>query len=553
MALPTIILLNIIGGVCLLLWGLKGVKEGMNRAFGPQLQDIIVKCTSNRFKAALAGLGVTTLLQSSTATALIAATFCGQGLMTVSAGLAVILGADVGTTLVAQVLTYDLSWLAPLLMIIGYFMYSFYEKAHKLRHVGKLLFSLGMMMLALSFIKQSAGPMADSEVLPVILGALEKDLVMAFTLSALLAWLAHSTLATILLMATLVTGGILPLDLAIFMVLGVNVGGVFAQIAATWKHSREAARIPLGNLFMRVGGVIIFLPLLGYAKEWLALIDDDPVRLMVNFHTLFNVVVAVIFLPFVGQVGKVCEKVLADTPKAPSEATSNYLDEKQLQEPKMALAGANRETLRLADLVQGMLEDTIRALKHNDEALVREVKKRDDIVDSVFKQLKLYMSKITQESLDKDVSNQYMQVWSFATNLENVGDIIDKSLMEMTLKKIKDRSNFSADGWEDIQKTHNFVVETLRLAQTVFISQDVKLARQLIEGKDSMRKAEVKATDAHMERIRGGVPETIATSSLHLDIIRDYRRINSYIATVAYPILEESGQLRSSRLKQSKK
>jgi len=275
--------------------------------------------------------------------------------------------------------------------------------------------------------------------------------------------------------------------------------------------------------------------------------------MIVNFHTAFNVALAVFFLPFTPRLAKLCVILVPANKDKADPGAAKYLDHKQLEMPSVALSSAMRETLRMADIVQSMLEDTILALQQNDDLLVRRIRKRDDIVDKLNKSIKMYMAKITQESLDPEESYQYVQILSFSTNIENVGDTIDKSLMEMARKKIKDQTKFSRQGWEDIKDIHKFVLDTMRLAQSVFVSGDSRMARQLVEGKEKLREQEVKATASHIERIREGVPETIATSSLHLDIIRDLRRINSYMATVAYPILEETGQLRSSRLRPVRK
>jgi len=541
------------GAVCLLLWGLRSVRLGMTRAFGTDLHDAISAGTKSRFRAMIAGVGVTALLQSSTATALIIASFCGQGMLGLSAGLAVMLGADVGTTIVAQALSFDLKWLAPVFMTSGYIMFKIYSKEGRLEHIGRFLIGLGIMLFALMWIRQSSAPLKESEVLKVVLQSLEKDPILAVLIAALLTWLVHSSLAIVLLMVTLVSGGVLPLYVGLAMVLGANLGGALAPLAATMKDSREAMRVPVGNLIMRFTGVLLVLPLLDYVHGHMQLVSEAPDRLLVNFHMGFNIVLAIVFLPLTSQIAKLCVRIIPDRPNGDDPGKAKYLDEKELATPSVALSSAMRETLRMADVLQTMLENTIVVLRDNNEALVRKIQEDDDIIDSLYRAVKMYMAKITRESLDPDESSRYLQVISYATNLENVGDTIDKSLMEMALKKIKGRNRFSRDGWQEIQDIHNFVIENVRLAQNVFVSEDIELARRLIENKDRLRVKEQLATQAHLDRIREGVPETIATSSLHLDIIRDYRRINSYVTAVAYSIMEEAGELHASRLKKPRK
>ncbi len=473
--------------------------------------------------------------------------------MTLSAGLAVILGADVGTAVVAQLLSFDLSWLAPLLIIVGYTIFAINKKRGKFEHIGKLLMGLALMLFALTWIRISAEPLKDSELLAMILQSLDKDPIMALGIIAFITWMAHSSLAIVLLLASLVMSGVLPPDVGLVMVLGANLGGAIVPILATMRDSREAARVPVGNVIIRLSGVLLALPFIEVIHEEMLAFGSAPERLIVDFHIVFNVALALLYLPLTGPLAKLCTWLLPYEEDEDDPGRARYLDTKELGTPSIALSAAIRETLRMADVLQAMLEKTIIALRDNDESLVREIKKKDDIIDSLYKAVKMYMAQITRESLDPEEAYHYVQILSFSSNIENAGDTIDKSLMEMSLKKIEDRANFSREGWKEIQEIHAFVMETLRLAQSVFVSGDSVLARRMLEGKEDLRLKEQSAAVAHMARIREGVPETIATSSLHLDIIRDYRRINSAMVSVAYPILEETGQLRSSRLRSLKK
>lgn len=549
-ATPSLVLLHVMSGVCVLLWGLRGVKLGMTKAFGQGLHRAILWGTKNRIRAFFSGIGVTTLLQSSTATALIVASFSGRKMITGAAALAVMLGADVGTTLVAQLLTFDLSWLMHTMLISGFIIYKVFEnKPGRLAHFGKMLIGLGLMLLALSLIKAGAGPLRESDVLPVVLDSLDQDPVLLVLIAAMLTWLCHSSLAVVLLLGSLTAAQIVPVHVGLAMVLGANLGGVMAPLVATMKDSPEAMRIPVGNLLMRLVGVVMILPLLTQVEGLLTEVSSDPARMLVNMHMAFNIMLALIFLPFTGSIYHLTLRLIPDRPDADDPGKARYLDEKQLDIPAIALASAGREALRMADLVQSMMEDTIVALRTNDESIVYRIRARDDVLDKLNKAVKLYMAKMARESLDPEDTQQYVRTLTFATNLENVGDTIDKSLMEMALKKIREHKRFSERGWAEIQDIHNAVLETVRLAQTVFVTSDAKLARRMIEAKENLRKAEIRATQSHMDRIREGIPETIATSGLHLDIIRDYRRINSYMCTVAFPILEEAGQLHGTALK----
>lgn len=521
----------------------------MTRAFGASLRKVISKGTHNPVLAFASGIGVTAVLQSSTATSMIIASFVGRGLMTVGAGLAVMLGADVGTTLVAQVLSFDFTWVAPLMMLSGYAMFSMFQDKGRGEHIGTMLLGLGMMLFALSFIKASGDPLKQSAGLPVILGMLDKDMFLAVIIAALLTWLSHSSLAIVLLLVSFVAGGVLPVHLGLAMVLGANLGGGVAPLIASLRDGPVASRVPAGNLIMRVFGVLLAIPLLQISEDLIAMISNDPARMIVNYHTAFNIALAFAFLPLLRLIEILTVKAFPDQPAADDPGSPRYLDNKSLDTPTIALASAARETLRMADMAERMLEDTIKVFKTNNVSLLNKIREQDNVVDKIYKSIKTYMARLSQTAFDPEEAQRYIQILTFSTNLEHAGDVIDKSLMMMAEKKTVNQYSFSPEGLREIENIHSLVLESVRLAQTVFVSGDVRLARKMTEGKEVLRKAEQDAMAHHIDRLREGVPETVATSSMHLDIIRDYRRINTYMCTVAYALLEQKGMLRDSRLK----
>lgn len=536
-----------------MLWGVTLLRLGVTRGFGAELRRFLASCSGNRVKAFFAGLTMTMFLQSSLATTLIVTAFAGQGLVNTTTGIAIILGADVGTTLVAQLFSLDMSKLMPFFMVVGYFFYSTQKNNGRFKNLGRIFIGLALVIIAMSLIRNGSAPLKESDVLPIVLKPLESDPFFAVLLAALFTWVVHSSLAIVLLVMTLVAGGILPLILGLYMVLGANIGGTIAPLISTLRDNPDAMRIPLGNMLIRVMGVLAAIPFVEYFIPYLQMWDSDPSREIVDFHTLFNIALAIIFLPFTGTLNKLMKKALPDriTPVDPGDA--KYLNDKDLDTPSVALSSAARETLRMADILQKMLEDTLLAFKNNDEKLVTVIKEEDHTVDKIYHNLKNYMARLSQEFMEKKEAQRYVQILTFSTNLEHIGDVIDKNLMPLAQKKIKNHINFSPAGFEEIQHIHKLVVESLQLAQSVFLSGDNDSARRLIEGKDIIRKAEMDGMSTHIERLRSGLADTIASSSLHLDIIRDYRRINTYVCTVAYPILEESGEIYESRLRSVEK
>ena len=519
---------------------------GVMHGFGADLRRMLAASTSNRFKSFFSGMAITTLLQSSTATVLIVSAFASQGMINAAAGLAMVLGADVGTTLVAQVFSLNISFLIPIFMIMGFVMFTF-RSLGKLKNFGRILIGAALMLFALGWIRDAAEPLKSSELLPQILSVLEGDPFFAVVLAALMTWLMHSSLATVLLLMSFVMSGVLPLSVGLFMVLGANLGGTIPPILATLKDNPEALRVPVGNMLIRLAGVSLLFFHLPFVQSYVQAMDGDAARQIVNFHTVFNLGLAIAFLPFTGLISRVCAKLIPDVIEADDPSKARYLNEKDMETPSVALAAATRETLRMADMVQEMLEDTIRVFKTNDITLLEKVRNEDDTIDTLYTQIKLFMAKLSQESMDPQEARRYVQILTFSTNLEHTGDVIDTNLMPLALKKIKRNLDFSEKGLEEIEYIHERVVESVQLAQSIFVSDDTDLAQKLLDDKRIIRDAEISGMATHIERLSDGVPETIATSSLHVDIIRDYRRINSYMCTVAYPLLEDDESSRSKK------
>ena len=491
----------------------------------------------------LAGFAATALMQSSTAATLLLLSFVKKHGIPIAAAIAFVIGADVATTIVAQILTFDLSWLSPALLAIGIIGHLKYDYAGRKRHIFRIFIGLGLMLLSLALIRDATLPLKTSETLPLIIQPLKNDPLMAIGFAALLTWIIHSSLASILLFAALATGGIISLPLGFLLVVGTNIGGALISFVATYKQGVEARQITSANIIMRCTCAMIFFAFSSQIIEAVEKLDFDTSRDIVTMHVGFNIVLGLIFLPIVGLMDKFMQVLIPikeDVEIDPADPL--YLDDEALFTPVIALASAARETLRMSEMVEDMLERTITSFKQNDDTMAKNISRKDDTVDRLYASIKHYLARLTKESLDPKESDRYLQILTFATNLEHVGDIIDTSLMELAKKKIRKGERFSNEGWQEIKDFHAQVLENMKLAQSLFLSEDPRLARQLIDSKNEIRKAEQETSSLHFQRLREGLPETIATSSIHLDIIRDYRRINSYISTVAYSILENTAR-----------
>jgi phosphate:Na+ symporter len=537
----TLVLLDLMGGVALLLWGLHMVQSGILRAFGSDLRHFLSRALGNRFSAFLAGLGLTALLQSSTATGLMTASFTAQGLVGLVSALAIMLGANVGTTLIVQILSYNVAAIAPALFVAGLLAFRL-GAGTRIKDIGRIVIGFGLVLLALHIVIDTMAPAESAPGVKVVLAAITGDPVMCIVLAAAFTWAAHSSVATVLLVMSLAFSHFVTPEAAIALVLGANLGSAINPVLEGGKRDDPASyRLPAGNLINRLVGVILVLPFIGPISAGLLAIEPDLARFTSEFHIIFNLVLAAIFIGLLDPLAALLVKLLPERAEATDPSAPRYLDEAALDTPSLALAAAARETLHMGDVVEIMLQKIMTALETNNRALVAEVSRMDDSVDRLDEAIKLYVTKLTRGSLDDREGRRAMEIISFSINLEHIGDIIDKNLSELAAKKVRRKLQFSAEGAAELAAFHRRILESLRIALGIFMTGDVVEARKLVREKTELRNVELAAAERHIERLREGLKETMETTSLHLDVLRDLKRIHSHICSVAYPVINASG------------
>ena len=542
-------LLDLVGGVALLLWGLHMVHSGIVRAFGSDLRRLLGNALRNRFLALLAGILVTALLQSSTATGLMTASFVSGGTVDLVPALAIMLGANVGTTLIVQLLSFNVSALAPILLVVGVTAFK-RGRQTRTRDLGRVAIGIGLMLLSLHILLDTLAPAENAPVVRFLLSSATDEPLLCLLLAAALTWMAHSSVTVVVLVMSLAASGFITPLASLALVLGANLGSAINPLIEGSRSDNPASRrLPLGNMLNRLIGCAVVLPFLEPITTALTRLEPSPARLAADFHTAFNVLMALLFILPLNALAAFLERLLPERVKARDPATPLYLDETALATPSVALACAARETLHIGDLVETMLRQTMTALMSDDRRLVAEISRTDDAVDKLDEAVKLYITKLTRESLGERDGRRAMEIISFSINLEHVGDIVDKNLMEAAAKKIKHKIVFSREGAAELEAFHEEVCDNLKLAFSVFMSGDLATARQLITEKATLRETEFAAAENHLARLREGRAESIESSSLHLDILRDLKRIHSHICSVAYPVLERAGELQPSRLR----
>ena len=542
-------LLNLLAAIALLVWGTHLVRTGILRVLGVNLRNVLAKSVSNRFTAALSGIGVTALVQSSTATALIVSSFVGQGLMRLPSALAVMLGADIGTSLMAVAFSRDLSWLSPLFIFIGVVLF-ITRQSTTLGRVGRVLIGLGLMLLALRLVTQSANVLTQAAAVKALLATLTSDLMLEIFVGAVLAVVSYSSLAIVLLTATLALSQVIPIEVALGLVLGANLGSGLLAVLTTLKANVATRQVPLGNLVFKVLGVAIAAPLLGLWMRYVPQVMGDAATQVVLFHLVFNLTVGALFI---GVTQVVARWVMAMLPKSAQNTVAGrqrHLDASALATPTLAISCAVREAMHQADVVENMLLGALKVIKFNDRKLAIELRKMDDTVDELYSDIKYYLTKLSREALGENEARRWTDIISFTINMEQIGDIIERVIQDIEDKKINPGREFSEAGMNEICELHARLVDNLRLGMSVFLNGNLRDAQKLLEEKARFRDLEHQYAATHLERLAINTVQSIETSSLHLDLISDLKRINSHICSIAYPILDSAGALAPSRLNQ---
>ncbi|WP_237152130.1 Na/Pi cotransporter family protein [Oryzibacter oryziterrae] len=545
---PHELLLNLIGGVALLIWATRMVKTGILRAFEHPLRLIIRRASRSPITSCGAGLAVATALQSSAAAGLLAVSFAERGMIELAPALAFMLGADIGSTLVVQALSFDLSRVVPILLIVGVLLFLNGGEA-RTRQIGRIVIGLALMIMALKMVVAASLPLRDSPALAAVLNAVSGDNLIGLVIGAGLTWMVHSSVAMVLFFMTLASGGAINPEFTLALVLGANIGSGILPLEMSPGALPAAKRVLYGNLAFRIAGALVAVALMPAIWPELEGLGWRPAALVANWHTGFNLVLALVFLPFVPRAARLLERLVADPKTALSPAAPVHLDEDLLDRPQLALGAASREVIRLADMVEVILRDVIGIFEAPPRITREQLAGQENAITELQDSIKLYLARLTRNPLAEEDAHTCFDLIVFATNLGHIGDIVAKGLIAHADTKLDRHLSFSETGWAEICELHRIVLDQIRLGVTVFMTRDDAMARELVMKKDAIRDFEKTAVQSHVSRLRDGTLESIESSSIHLDVIRDLKRINAHIAAVAYPILERKGVLRTTRLR----
>jgi len=541
-------LVQLLGATMLLLYAVRMVRTGIERAFGASFRRVVTSSTG-ALRAAGTGLILAVVLQSSAAVGLLAAGFAGAGTLSFATGLAVALGADLGSALVIQVLSFQLDWLTPVLLAVGGALFIRSDQ-RKLKQAGRIVLGIAFILIALRFLRETMDPIRDSAFLPAIADHLHRDYVTAFLAGVGLAFVMHSSVAAILMCVTLVALGALPVSAGVSLVLGANMGGALIPIWLSRDMSAKARRIPVANFIIRGAGAILALFVVNQLPVLLYLGGHEGAQTVVNVHILFNLMLLVV-LPFCRVFEPPMQKLLPEEVQKPAEFAieqKSVLEPAALGSPQMALASLKREVLRMAQLVEAMVTPVMDVYASGDALRAKEVSAKDDFVDAALDGVRNYVAALPGERMRKDTSKRARELAEYAIALESAADIVVGRLMPLALQKASKNIRFSETGNQELVVMHERLLSNLGLADNVLISDDIESARLLLEEKNEMQRLERGSRKKHLKRLAAGEAISFDSSNIHLETLRALCELNSLIASVAYPILHRGGQLLETRL-----
>jgi phosphate:Na+ symporter len=543
---PIQFLIQIAGAAALLIWAVRLVRTGVERGFAAPLRVWLRHSAKNRLLAAFTGMGAAVFLQSSTAVAVLVSNFVAKGGVATAVGLAILLGADVGSAIVTQLLMVRQPILIPILLLVGVAIFQRSNGSN--RQVGRILIGLALIFVSLDMIRTATGPLVASSSTQIVMAYLGRDLMTAFALGAGFAWIVHSSVAAVLLFVTLAAQAVLPVPAAVAMILGANLGGACIAYVLTLSAPLISRRMVVANLILRGGGAVLATVLIAIVPDLLTHLGTTPARQSINSHLVFNVVLAVVALPFVGLLTSLLTRLMPDMTVETDPLTVSALDPTALDRPQRGLDCAARELLGMGQKIEHMLIAVEPLYDTWNPVAAKTIRDQDDSIKKMHLDIKLYLARLGQSGFDEDLGSRSMELASISSSLDSASDAVARVMLELAKRLDAQSLQFSAKGRSEIGDFSDRVQSNVQLALNVMMNQNPAEARELVAAKEKVRKVEQKLQRNHIGRLREGLAESIETSNIHQETLRALKQVNTAFSMVGYPILLKSGDLLKSRL-----
>jgi len=535
----TTLLINLAGAIALLLWGSHMISTALQRGFGTPLRHWMGRHLNNHWMALLSGIGITGILQSSTAVSLMATSFTAAGTLSLAPALAVMLGANIGSTLVVQLMSFNTALAIPLLIMVGFVIFKLRDNS-SFESAGCAMIGLGLMLLALSLLSATLGHIESTPVFHAVMQGLEGDTLIALMVAVMLTLICHSSVAVILLIASLAATGVMTPATAMVLVLGANIGGALPPVLNA--GSPVARRLPIGNLMVRVLGAVLAMALLPWLTQMAAKTALTTPQLVVWFHTTFSAVLALMFIWLTGPLARLLERMFVEKERVGDPGMPLYLDEAGLNVAYLGLSNSVRESLRAADMLAMMLDRLCVLFETLEQRTADEIRQVDQSLDLLSAAIRAYLADLGQDGLSDTDADRAQEILMFVINVEHAGDILSSSLTQLATRRARRGELFNPFEQNHIRLLHWEILTSLRLAISAFLGEDLYAAHQLVNRKEVIRQLEASASREHFKKLREDKNAWAESGDIFQRVLRDYRRVHHHIAAVAYPVIDRLGE-----------
>lgn len=524
-----------IAGIALFLLGMRMASENLQKLAANRIRDLIGSLAKKPYLGVMLGVALTVILQSSGAVTSMLVGLGSARVISLHQVMSVILGTAVGSTFTVQILSLNIAQYGLVLFTLGFFV-QFLAKKRQVKATMSVLMGFGMLFWGLELLQQATEQLRHFETFGNFLSQLKENPFLAILITSIFTAIVQSSAVTIGLAMSFAGAGLLNLHDTVYWVFGANIGTTATALVAAIGGNYIGRQVAWAHCFYKLASVALFLPFSNQLADLLA--SSSIQRDVANIHTVFNLLAALIFFPFIKKGAGLVETYFPPTAQE-LDYTVKFLKKKDWESPSVVIAHAEREVLRLADVVMSMVDNSLEMFRKDNPELVETIRRRDDRADLLAREINLYLAQHLEEAPEPH-QIQMMRIMNYATDMEAAADVVDNQLLELASKKHHLKVEFSPEGWSELEEMHRAVSQIASLSMSCFQRQDMDLAAKVIFHKRNVRKLEKRMRESHISRLVKGRPESINTSSIHFDVLGEYRRLVGLLSNHVYSVLKEN-------------
>ena len=526
------ILLGLFGGLALFLFGMEFMGDGLENAAGSRLKSFFDKAITNPLKGALVGTIVTAIIQSSSATTVMVVGFVNAGLMSLYQAVGVIMGANIGTTITGQLITFKIDDYIPLFIIIGAALILF-MKQEKRKEIGKIIFGFGLLFMGLSQMKDAMSPIAQTTFFQDLILALEGNMFLGILVGAAMTAVVQSSSASTAILLSLAATGAISLQVAIPILFGNNIGTCVTALLSSLNANKVAKKAAFIHLSFNLIGTLIFLPLINILSQVVMYMGGDIDKQIANAHTIFNIVNAIILLPFAGVFVKLANLALKD--KEGEKPTINRLDRRFLETPAIAFEQAFQESLTMYDLAKENLTLSTNALIDGKVTNLKKIFKNESEINRLERELSTFLVSISSHDITEVDTNRIASMIKIISDIERIGDH-SKNIAELAEEVSTSKLTFTSDALEELRLMYNYTIESINSSYASYKNNNRQKANDTMIFEENIDRLEELLRDKHIQRLSQNKCNA-HSGAVFLDAISNFERIGDHSINIAEYVL----------------